>query len=456
MTASAKFLAAALGLGLLLRAGLVLLAAADPSILMHHDQLGYIQLAETILTGGGLGPAFGAERVPGYPLFLAACAWLAPGGAPASASFGTDALILAVVLQQALGLVAVYAVYRMGLLIDRTTANLAGGFAALNLNMIIYGGQILTDSLFTPLFAVVLWLFLAYRESGRRTHLALLAAVVGAATLVRTVTMFVPLAVVPYLLLERSGARISERLRRVALFAALFVLFVAPWLARNQALYGHAAMTTQGQAHIAGWVIPGIAQYEEGLPLDAAVRKYTGVWAERVAALPEAERGDPFVLESEAKGWFREYLGTVSPLSVGKAWFWGAAKNIFTPVSVELAYIFRMQWTHFYDTPGSGFPERAWNFLAHNENRLYAALLAAGIALTLAFRAVQLCGAWRLARSRPAMLVGGLLVIAYFLAVSGPVGYAKYRLPYEPVFALCTALWLVRRPWFRGGEGGHA
>lgn len=449
MTASARFLAIALGLGLLLRLGLSLLAAADPSILMHHDQMGYIHLAETILTGGGLGPAFGAERVPGYPLWLALCGIVAPGGAPVSASFGTHALVLAVVGQQALGLVAVYAVYRAGRLIDQTTANLAGGFAALNLNMAVYSGQILTDALFYPLFAVGLFLFLLYRESRRRSHLALLSAVLGAATMIRTVTMFAPLFLVPYLLLERGVGRLGERAVRAGLFALIFLAFTTPWLARNQAVFGHAAMTTQGQPHIVSWVIPGIAQYEEGLALDTATKKYTEAWAERVAALPQDEQADPFALEAESKAWFWEYLGTVSPVSVVKAWFWGAVKNLFTPVSVELGYIFRMDWTHFYDTPGAGFPEQAWNFVAQNKNRLYAALLAAGILLTLAFRATQLAGAWRLARSRPGILVGGVLVMGYFLAVSGPVGYAKYRLPYEPFFALLTGLAVAGLPALR-------
>lgn len=146
------------------------------------------------------------------------------------------------------------------------------------------------------------------------------------------------------------------------------------------------------------------------------------------------------MLDAEAKKWFGEYLRTVSPASVAKAWFWGAAKNIFAPVSIELAHIFQMEWTRFYDTPGTSFPAQALNFVLHNENRLYASMLVVGLGLTLLFRSVQLFGAWRLWRTRPAFLVIGVLVVGYFLAISGPVGYAKYRLPFEPVLVLLTAL----------------
>jgi hypothetical protein len=45
------------------------------------------------------------------------------------------------------------------------------------------------------------------------------------------------------------------------------------------------------------------------------------------------------------------------------------------------------------------------------------------------------------------------MVVAYVLAVSGPVGYAKYRLPFEPVLCLLAGLAAARlRLWRRAGE----
>lgn len=460
MTASSRFFAVALGLGVLLRVFFLLLAWADPSILAHSDQLIYIRLADELLAGSGLGTGFGVERLPLYPLFLALCGLVAPGGAQVVGAVGEHALLLAVAVQNVLGLCAVYFLYRAGRLVGPVVGNLAGAFAALNLNMAVYSSQILTDSLFYPLFTAGLLALLAYRAGGRKRDLALFAAILGACTLVRSVTMYLPLFVVAYLLVERSGARLVERGRRVAVFCVVFAALLVPWLVRNHALYGHAKLTSQGQAHISGWVIPGIAQYEEGLDLGAATAKYTEQWRQRVEAMPEPEREDVFARDAEAKRWFGEYLASVSPVSVAQAWFWGAVKNLFTPVSVELAYIFKMEWTHFYDTPGASFPEQAYNFVFHNENRLYAMLLIAGIGLTLALRAVQLGGMWRMWRVRPAMLSVCVLVTAYFLAVSGPVGYAKYRLPYEGVFVLLTAFAAAALPVFRreagSGDGRHA
>jgi len=41
-----------------------------------------------------------------------------------------------------------------------------------------------------------------------------------------------------------------------------------------------------------------------------------------------------------------------------------------------------------------------------------------------------------------------LVIIGYFLIVSGPVGYAKYRLPFEPILIVLLAIGL-KDLWFR-------
>ena len=441
MTGSARFFFFALGGGLFMRLSLIVFAAIDPTILMHSDQLDYIRLAN-LINLHGLGTAFGAGRVPGYPLFLAFCSWFAPGGVPVADTFGVPALLLSVIVQNCLGFVAIFFIYRLGGLINQTTANLAGGFAALNLNMVVYSSQILTDALFYPLFAGFLYLFFLYRDSGRNLHLTLLAVLLGVATLVRPVTLYLPLLLLPYLLFSSAKGEVSpvERGKRLVLFVSVFAVLLSPWLVRNYVLYGHVGISTQGQGHIVGWVIPGIGQYEEGVDLSTSTSVAGMRWQEHISSLPENDRADPFSLDKEAKRWFGEYLRTVSPVSVAKAWFWGAAKNIFSPLTIELAYIFHMDWTHFYNMPGTSFPEQAVNFLFHNQNRLYISLLVFGIGLTLLFRIAQLFGAWRLLKINSSFLMIIALVITYFLAVSGPVGYAKYRLPLEPLLVLLTAV----------------
>ncbi len=450
-SATVRFLVACLGLGLALRLALAWIVLSDTALLTAEDQNAYLELAEVIRHGLGFGMAFGTERMPAYPAFLAL----------ARALTGST-FLGAVVLQNLVGGLAVWACWKLGDLFSRDTANLAGGFAAVNLNMAVYANQMLTESLYLPLMAWCLFWMCRHAMHGRVRDLVWLSLGLGASVLVRSASMYLPLFLGPWLVLRPGGGSWGRRAGHALLFLALFLAVMAPWVARNQAVYGHAAVTSQGAPHLVGWIVPSVARFEEGLDQSAAVAKHTALWREHEAGLPASVRGNPFEITAEAKRFTLDYMRSASPLSVARAWFWGAARNLFVPVAVELAYIMDMDWSHFSETPGSGALEQAWNFLARNSNPAYALMIAAGLALTLALRLVQAVGAVALWRASPRALLALAVVVVYFLALSGPVGYAKYRLPFEPVFVLLTALWAVRLRIFRGtfrgsgGEGGRA
>lgn len=452
MSGARKFLLAALAAGIAMRVVLLWLAALDPNLLTHSDQLMYINLAEHLRQGGGFGVGFGVERLPAYPMFLAFCFNIAD-----VLGLAAHKLVVAAAVQNILGLLVIPVMYLMGRMFSRGTAELAAGFAALNLNMIVYGTQMFTEALFFPLFALGLLVMFDYKRRGGAKRIAAAALIFGFCTLVRPVTIYLPLFIIPYLLVERTAPRLSWRLGNAALFIVLFAAAVSPWMIRNCSLYGRATLTGQGVPHIVGWVLPSVSRYDKGMDLTQAMDDETRLWAEYEKGLPQEVRENPLALSKEAESYGMKRLLRSSPFSIAKAWFWGAVKNLFTPVAVELAYILDMKWSHFSETPGKGFVEQSFNFLFHNENKVYSLMLAGGIVLTLAFRLAQLFGALICVRTRPGIFILGLVVTAYFLLVSGPVGYAKYRLPYEPLFILFTALAVGR--WTGGrdaGPGGRA
>ncbi|WP_461210522.1 ArnT family glycosyltransferase [Desulfocurvus sp. DL9XJH121] len=454
MSASTRFLLYSLLAGLALRAGLVGLAAWDPTVPPGDSPI-YLGMAGNLIRHWDLGYQFGTERMPVYPLFLAVCHQLTGLSLDGNTLPGRS-LVTVLIVQNILGMTSVYVLHRLGALFSRTTADLCAGFAALNLNMILYSNQILTEALFYPLMVLALYVFLLYRRTGGPVRLAVLGALLGFGVLVRSVNMYLLLFLVPYLLLEWDRGGLGPRLKRVALFCAMFGLFVLPWMGRNLYLYGHAGLTTQGEYHLRNWVLPMIMQNQEGLSYTEATAASAEAWDARLEAMPPEERRDPFARDAEAKAMFLDYVREAEPAATATAWFWGAVKNLFTPVAVEVANAFQMPHTGFSDSPGAGAPEQAWNFLAHNENGLYAALIALGVAGTLLFRLVQAVGFFVLARRWPGALAICLLLAVYYLAVSGPVGYAKYRLPFEAVFVLLTAQGAGLLPVFRGGRAPAA
>ncbi|MBW2305185.1 MAG: hypothetical protein JRF57_15920 [Deltaproteobacteria bacterium] len=63
-----------------------------------------------------------------------------------------------------------------------------------------------------------------------------------------------------------------------------------------------------------------------------------------------------------------------------------------------------------------------------------------GLAGLMLSRILQLWGLIILYRWKKWEAIFCLLVIGYFLLISGPVGYAKYRLPFEPILIVLMAI----------------
>lgn len=441
MTASKRFFIYAFISGIIIRFFFVVYAIFYPKMMMWSDQLQYINSTEIFITYG-FGEKFGSSHMPCYPLFLSFFSYCFPGGELLGGSMivGTHSLIASLIFQNIIAIIAIFFIYKIGNLVSKNIANISGGVASLNLNMIVCSNQILTESIFYPIFTIFIYFLFSVFVYGKTRDIAYSSLFLGFSTLVRSVTMYIPFFILPFLFFLGKSIGVRVRLLRVSVFFCFFLFAVSPWLVRNYLVFDSFGLTSQGVGHITGWVIPGIEQYEKKIDIGAATISVGQRWREYQSLLPENIRHNPFLLDAEAKKYFGEYLLTVSPRSVGLAWFWGAAKNIFSPVAIELAHIFDMDWTHFYETSGGGFIEQAYNFLFKNKNKIYAFLIIAGICMMLLFRIVQFFGLWLIFQKKYIIIIPCFLLIIYFLIVSGPVGYAKYRLPLEPIFVFFTSI----------------
>jgi len=416
----------ALGISMAIRAFLVLLVYPDTTILTVTDQAMYLDLAEKLLDGVGLGAGFGSERVPLYPVFLA------------SLRFITDNLFVILIIQHLIGLSIVPILFSMGNLYSGRIAVISALLAGANLNFALQSNSILTEALFYPVFAFFLLECMHYLKDRKIRRLGMAGIYLGLCTLVRTATMYLPFFMVIFLLSLKG--RFMDRIRHAAIFLFTFLLVIMPWLLRNNSLYSTFSLTSQGYPHLIGWIIPSVMQYEKGMNLKAATNESVRAWNNKLEGMPQAVRENHFALDKEAKRYTIEYLLQASPLSIAKAWFWGAMKNIFSPPFIELSYMLKMEWTHFYDSSGNSFPVQALNFIFKNKNRTYSIFLFFGILIILFFRLIQTAGVWLLWRKDKTALFFFLLIIGYVLGISGPVGYAKYRLPFEPILVLFTAI----------------
>jgi len=194
----------------------------------------YERVAVNLLQGKGLivDEANKIARMPGYPLFLAAC----------FALFGRNAVGVMLV-QSAIGaLTCVLVLLLGGLLFDRKTGWLSGWICALYPSLVFMSGLVLSETLFILLMVLGICALVGMeRERGYGAQITA-GVSMGLATLVRASLLLFALIVVPVWIWCR--VRASRRVRSIAVYLACFCGLMLPWVVRNYRVSGHFVATT--------------------------------------------------------------------------------------------------------------------------------------------------------------------------------------------------------------------
>lgn len=439
MSARAALLVFAVAL--VLRLGYVALVHDGARDLLQPDSELYLSLGRDLVeTGGfnrvtGLGIEPETERMPGYPAFLALFRTHA----------GRDAL-WPVLGQAVLDAGTCVLIALLAARLERRVGLLAGLLAAFNLNMIAAAGVILTDSLFLAAFTA--WLLATVRLMERPTVPGAILAglLLGATTMVRAVTQFMPpvFALLVLYGVWRGRRRPAEAVVIAAFAFVASLLIPMPHAIRNLADFGHLALTSQGGTHALNWVVPAAREFALGVPFETGQHDMA---LRRDLAYP-IRSDNPFVESGHDMAVARAAMAELGPAGLAHAWLAGAAINLAAPSLFAVPPVQRLERPSFYATPGAGLFDKLAAYARATGNPTVLAVLAVGVLATLAARVVQLRG---LIAARRRLLEPGwlfLIVVAgYVLAITGPVTGVKYRLPLEPLLTILLAfgLW-SRRP----------
>ena len=228
--------------GVALRLGWCVYAARPPVGL--HDPGFYRLYGEQLASGNGYRLPDGSPTAyypVGYPLALAAGFLLTP------IDWQTGVVAALNILWQALAIVAVYAITRRVVAGGgRSVAPLvAAGAVALWPNLILHTAVPLSESLFVLLVLVAVLLLVNGPWQGRRfeaTRLVGIGLALGAATLVRPVSVPILLAVFVVWLLAGFGWR--RALAHTAVVTGVLVATLVPWVIRNAIVMDAAVVST--------------------------------------------------------------------------------------------------------------------------------------------------------------------------------------------------------------------
>lgn len=440
-------------LSLIVRGVVFAQVAGQQEVILQPDSRIYLALAENLQSNGVLFPQDRPTptclvRVPGYPLFLAAVS-----------RFLGENLLAVVLVQIVLDSLSCVMVYQLGEILYKGTGLLSGLLSCFSVNMVTYSHFILSDTLFLLFFmGVVIGLCTLIRDPRWRWCVSVGAAL-GIATLTRSVTMYFPLFIIPFLFVFfvlKSGDRKTLAAAKVGVLGAVFCLCLMPWVLTVYSTFGRGALSAQSGEHLLQYIVPSVWQQSKGTPFIEGMRAASRAFEERAEKEGfEHRKEGPFEVNDFQLRMAVEYLKEEPVSAIAKAWSVGAAKNLFAPAVVDMSYLLGIERPHFSYTEGKNVIEQTWNFVVGTRG-VFSLALVASMMLIAVSRVLQLWGLSLLLRKDPWKGSFFLLIIGYFLLVSGPVGYAKYRLPFEPILTVLLAVGikdLIRRRSEKAGDG---
>jgi 4-amino-4-deoxy-L-arabinose transferase-like glycosyltransferase len=407
--------------------------------LIQPDTASYLRPGRNLLLSGKFysGGLPELERTPGYPLFLA----LLGGASPL-------VVIFAQVLLSAFSVLLVWRIARV-LFANPRTALVAAWLFAFEPLSVIYSVLLLSETLFLTLFLLSLERLVEFLRSHRLRTLAVAGLWLAAATFVRPVTYYLPLALAVGLfavLARTPGMRPGLYWKAPAVLLLSTMPWLAAWQFRNfveTGFAGFSSIQTQDLYYFnAGEVTAQLehrtldqVDYDLGYGSEAAFlarHPQAAAWTQqqrlafmRAEAMRVLRANPGLFLRIHAQGMMRATFNPGAAVLVG---LFGTPLNNATFVRERQEGQLQAALT-----AAKQFPV---------QTAVLAALELVLLALyAFALRAVILC---RVPRTYLCLLLGLAL---YFVAVSGgAIGAARLRLPIMPAICILAVAGIVRPP----------
>jgi hypothetical protein len=420
----------------------------EAEYLILEDQKMYIQLGKVMAETSNflLDPsgyyAVVTDRLHGYPTLLAVVYTL----------FGENNL--AVVMIQIfidsltcviIGLIAESIITR-GFIV-------AGIVSALNLNMIILSGMILTDTLFLFIFSLFILLVISYIKHPTNLKLFTVISVLSLSALVRPVSYYLIFLILPLLIgfFVWKGVSFKRVMYSLLLYIIPVVIVFGSIHHRNYHEYNSFSLVSQGGGHVLGWIVPatyqysGQGSYQEGQVL-AKGSLENAMHRDEFKMSPN----NPFKNSAYKMQVAKEVLTELGLLNMLHAWSAGAVINLLTPSIAHAPIVRAMEHPSFYATSGDGMVEKFLNYVTNTDSLLYLSIITIGTIVELVFIIASTFGLYRMIQSswfegyNRETLLFLLFVIVYFIAITGPIVGVKYRLPIEPILTVFFSYALLR------------
>ncbi|KKW40381.1 MAG: hypothetical protein UY89_C0001G0012 [Parcubacteria group bacterium GW2011_GWA1_54_9] len=319
-----------------------------------------------------------------------------------------------------------------------------GIFLALEPSSILYSVFLYSEIFFTLWLYAAIWALFAYLKKDQSRYLALSAFLLGLATLTRPTTEYVPVVMGAVLLWNHRGSIFSRKiLVDVGVYAAVFLLTIAPWVYRNYVVFGVAGISPQTGVNLYTQLLPTVYSIERGTTFQEEYKALiaAGVHGPNEADITEGRKDTaiavPLLLD-HPKGL------TLSILNSGWNFFvLDGTFNFLRHIQIRPEeMIGKPSLVALFSDPAA---VSAYILRNLNSPVIFSILLARAmwVSITILF----LLGVWRYGKSRgmSSHATVALLIVLYFAATSLLSGFgltARYRLPVN-VFIITFAFYEI-------------
>ncbi len=328
-------------------------------------------------------------------------------------------------------------------LIARTINNslfiLAGIVSAFSPIMIIVSSQILSDTIFLFFFSIAT-LFLLNFIKYKKEYLIYLSSLFLGLALFTRVVVFPLILLVPILIFYvyyKEKYNILKIARITFIFFIISFFLVTPRILNNYYNYNTFALTSQSGSHLANWVLPAVLDFDSEEKKIQYKQKLEEL--NKILEVTDNPFNQSELLQKEAFN----FLVATEKKFILLAWVKGAILNILAPPFIID--------TRFRNLPHPSFYENDRNLLKwltsifnENEFKKYKILLCMSAIFSLFFLILFSYGLILICKNYFQSAVIFLIIVLYFLTVTGPVFSPKYIHPTIPFLIILEVLALKR------------
>jgi hypothetical protein len=247
----------------------------------------------------------------------------------------------------------------------------------------------------------------------------------------------------------------KDSIKKVVGIGVLYMLIIAVVLGgvhhRNYTQYQSTSFVSHTGSHLLNWVVPatyqysGQGSYKDGQKL-AKLRLQLKMQQDQVNSLPQ----NVFKSSSYQASVAKDILLEFGFIKILKAWAVGSTINLFAP-SIAYAPVVRlMDHPSFYEMKGDGGIEKIWNYVNNSNSKFYLIVLSINAVISVLFLLLAFTGMVKLYKTLKhnkestvqVIFIMLLMLVIYFMAVTGPIIGVKYRLPIEPILTLFASYFI--------------